>query len=302
MSLEDLEQKLATRLTRRKALRTLGLGAIGMTTIGSFATKTFAASGPNQDVAVLNFALNLEYLEAEYYTYATTGQSITAKGVGITGAGTQGSVKIKANPKVPFASTALAQYANEIAADERAHVTFLRNALAAAGAQPVARPALDLETSFSDAAAAAGLGEGFDPFLNDLNFLLGAFIFEDVGVTAYKGGAPLITNKTFLEAAAGILGVEAYHAGSVRTQLFALGAAAQQATVKISNLRDAVDGSSDDDQGIVDSSNNANIVPTDSNGIAYSRTTQQVLNIVYLSPDPVHSGGFFPAGLNGALK
>ena len=302
MSLDNLEEKLSARLTRRKAIRNLSLGAIGMTTLGAFANKTFAASGPNQDAAVLNFALNLEYLEAEYYTYATTGQSITAKGIGITGAGTQGTVKIKSNPKVPFASSALAQYANEIAADERAHVAFLRSALAAAGIQPVARPALDLQTSFADAAAAAGLGEGFDPFASDLNFLLGAFIFEDVGVTAYKGAAPLLTNKTYLEAAAGILGVEAYHAGSVRTQLFALGSAAQQATIKISNLRDAVDGSSDDDQGVVDSNNHANIVPTDANGIAFSRNTTQVLNIVYLSPDPVHSGGFFPAGLNGAIK
>jgi hypothetical protein len=301
MNLSNIEETLATRLTRRKALKTLGVGALGMSLLGKFATSTaFAASGPNQDAAVLNFALNLEYLEAEYYTYATTGLGIQAAGIAVNGAGTPGTTTVKSNPMVPFASDALRQYANEIALDERNHVKFLRTALASAGVQPVARPAINLRESFMDAAAAAGLGEGFDPFANDLSFLLGSFIFEDVGVTAYKGGALLITNKTYLEAAAGILGVEAYHAGVIRTIIHSLGSAAQSAAQKISDLRDAVDGASDDDQGVI-MNGKANLVPTDSNGIAFSRTTRQVLNIVYLMPD-ASNGGFFPNGLNGAIK
>ncbi len=290
------------RTSRRKLLQGLGATLAAAPFIGR---ESLAQSGPGQDAAVLNFALNLEYLEAEYYTYATTGSGIDALGVGVNGGGTPGTVTIKANPKVTFPTPAYEQYAMEIAADERAHVNFIRLALAAAGVQPVARPAIDLQNSFTAAAVAAGIvpaGQTFDPFANEVNFLLGAFIFEDVGVTAYKGGARLLTNKDILEAAAGILAVEAYHAGSIRNAIFELGATAQGIAQKISDLRDAVDGSDDRDQGVV-LNGVANIVPTDSNGIAFSRTTRQVLNIVYLdATGSAHNGGFFPNGLNGAIR
>jgi hypothetical protein len=103
-----------------------------------------------------------------------------------------------------------------------------------------------------------------------------------------------------LEAAAGILAVEACHAGLVRTVLLAKGLA--DPAGKISEARDSLDGKSDLDQGIVDAKGKANIVPTDKNGIAFSRTPGQVLNIAYLNPDKVTSGGFFPKGVNGEVN
>ena len=171
----------------------------------------------------------------------------------------------------------------------------------------------------------------FDPYASPANFLLGSFIFEDVGVTAYKGAAPLLTSKVFLEAAAGILAVEAYHASIVRTSLYARGMATPalqliETTEKISAIRDVVDGAptddpvrgigADDDQGIapmtiaasspatkgLNTTTGSNIVPLNSNGLAYSRSAAQVLNIVYLSKAAVTMGGFFPAGVNGTIR
>ena len=263
-----------------------------------------STTGPT-DIDILNFALNLEYLEAQFYQYAVFGVGLPESQLG--GAGTRGAVF--GGRQVPFKDPIVAQYAREIAKDEADHVRFLRAAL---GSAAVAQPTIDVSASvgsaFSSAAVAAGLitaGQVFDPYASDEAFLLGAFIFEDVGVTAYKGAAPLITNKTYLEAAAGILAAEAYHAGLVRTVLYSKGLqtpSLRTSADAISNARDTLDASTDVDQGITGTADTSNIVPLDENGIAYSRTPGDVLNIVYLTKDASTRGGFFPNGVNGTLN
>jgi hypothetical protein len=269
-----------------------GVGAAALTGLG--AAPASARGGPS-DAAILNFALNLEYLEAEFYLHATTGEGLPQRLT--TGRGDRG--RVVGGRQVDFKSTTIRNYAREIANDERDHVAFLRSAL---GSAAVARPKINIRASFTAAAQAAGLigaGDTFDPYASENNFLLAAFIFEDVGVTAYKGAAPLIDNAAYLEAAAGILAVEAYHAGLIRTKLYDRGLREQAR--KISNARDSLDGRSNRDEGIGWPST-SNIVPTDSNGIAFSRSPGQVLNIVYLDAGMAKRGGFFPEGVNGALN
>jgi len=312
---DAVKRSASTEVDRRKLFTMLGVagaGAAAATVLGGGAANAApvdAASDAATDAAVLNFALNLEYLEAEFYLRAVTGKGLDEKDT--TGLGRHGGVS--GGHEVKFKSKIVAKYAREIARDEREHVRFLRKAL---GKSAVSRPSISLDAAFTAAAQAAGVikkGQKFDAFANDTNFLLAAFLFEDVGVTAYKGGAGLISNKTYLDAAAGILAVEAYHAGAVRTTLYAEAEknhAIYGIVQKLSDARDSLDGKSNDDQGIKNGldkgwkpENPANITPTDKNGIAYGRTPGHVLNIVYLTPSTTATkGGFYPHGVNGAVN
>ena len=283
------------KLSRRQSLCTLA----SFTAAAALATRLPANRAQAQDGArirdedIFQFALNLEYLETEYYLRGLTGAGLNQADAG-SDAG-----RVVGGRKVQFETKAIREFAEELAENELAHVRFYREVL---GDSAVSRPAIDLEEAFAKVGQAAGLGADFDPFDNEMNFLLGGMLFEDVGVTGYKAAAALIQNKEFLDAAAGILAVEAYHMGMVRSQLYRMGETAQKAANAISAARDKLDGNKDLDQGIV-RNGKANIVPSDENGIAFGRTPQQVLRIVYLSDDSdVKGGGFYPNGMNGKLQ
>jgi Ferritin-like domain len=278
-----------------------GVGVVGATAViagcgGSSKPTPLPTPIPTPgitDADILNFALNLEYLEAEFYLRAATGQGLSTTDAGSgAGAVTGGTV-------VTFPNATLQQYAFEIAQDELNHVRFLRQAL---GSAAVPRPAIDLTNSFNGLASAAGIGAAFNPFADSNSFLVGAFVFEDVGVTAYHGAAGLLTDKTNLGAAAGIMAVEAYHAAEIRALIYADSVANPSDPYladanKVSALRAMLGGGNETPISAT------SIVAADStNAIAFERTTDQVLHIVYAAGAGVATkGGFFPNGLNGKI-
>ncbi len=295
-----LQSDTPTNSGRRGFMGGFGAAAAGATALGVLGGGVNRASAANIDVAILQFALNLEYLEAEFYSRAVTGF-----GLGAVNTGNSTSTVIGGR-KVNFTSPLIAAYAQEIAVEERRHVLFLRSAL---GSNAVNEPVIDLKNSFVALGQLTGLSNNFDPFADDFSFLLASYVFEDVGVSAYHGAATLITNPAYLDAAAGILAVEAYHAGLVRTVLFANGY--MQQTAAISKLRAQLDGTYGtanlDDQGVGNNQYPHIVLASDpqngagnNNSIAYDRTTRQVLNIVYGGVN-ASKGLFFPNGLNGTI-
>ena len=228
---------------------------------------------------ILNFALNLEYLEAEFYTYATTGKSITSFGLGTkgkasgsnpaTGGSTVGGSKVNFPDNEAF----VRDIATQIGADERAHVVLLRGAL---GSSACAMPNIDL----------GALGFGFGD-MND--FLRAARILEDAGVTAYAGAAGFLKTPDIITAAACLLGAEAEHAATIRTQI---------ARLKIPTT--PLDGADLTPPPSGQAKQLFSIKASD--GLVATRTAGQVLYLALGMKAGVKEGGLFPTGLNGAIS
>ena len=151
----------------------LAAGAVyGALAVGPYVRRALGAMGGG-DVAILNFALTLEYLEAKFYEEAKTRVR--------TGGELKSLIGLLAN-------------------DEQQHVEALAATVKKLGGKPVAEPKFDF--------AYSGTG----------GFLKLAQTFEDTGVSAYNGAAPMIKSKEVLAAAGGIVQVEARHAAAIRLQ------------------------------------------------------------------------------------
>lgn len=147
----------------------------------AFATifkKAYGTTPATSVNTVLNFALQLEYLESYFYN-----QGMASAGL------------IAATDASVFAT---------IQADENEHVAFLKSVL---GNAAIPMPLIDLTAKGT-----------FSNVLTDYNtFMAVANVFEDTGVRAYKGQATnLIGNQTVLTAALSIHAVEARHASAIR--------------------------------------------------------------------------------------
>jgi hypothetical protein len=271
--LDVINDALSSSPNRRGLLRKLAVAgaALGATQLPMKAQAPTPAD-------VVQFALNLEYLEAEFYSIATTGQNLQQRGVPITGSGSAGATTTSFG-KVNFGNNLVltSGSAEDISDDEIAHVITLRGALTANGITPIAKPAINLD-------ALAPMGASL---ANQQAFLILARAFEDIGVSAYNGGATLLAGSPYLMAAARILAVEGQHTGNIRLQIARLG-------IQTAPL---------DGADVLPPPTGSNFFSTNkANGLSAYRTPGEVLYLAYGFAANVTAGGFFPNGVNGVLN
>lgn len=272
---EAISDLVENAVTRRKFAKSALAAGFAIGAVGLDGTRSAAEAQTITDTDILNFALNLEYLEAEFYTVITSGVTINSAphNIGITGTGTPGPTT--GAGQLDFGSDSLLrQTALELAYDERAHVQVLRSAL---GSAAVAKPAINF--------AAAGV-------TTVGRFLQVARVLEDIGVSAYGGAAPLIQSPAILGVAARIALAEGIHTGNIRLQV------AQKGLSDIGPIdaMDIVVGT----PGQIGS----RLISVDAQGLTPVRTPNQVLSIVYGpgAPAGTSSGLLYPNGLNGTIR
>ena len=260
------------QISRRGFMSTILAASAAAVTLSSTRRAVAQTTAAPSIVDVLNFALNLEYLEANFYLYVSTGAGLTSAQNG-SGVAVEG-----APPMLPLDAGTMA-VVKALAQDEVNHIADLQSAITTLGGTPISQPLINL--------AANGA------ITTQAQFVSAARQFTALGGSAYAGSAQfLVSNTTVLQTAAQILGAEGQHAGVV-----------DYLCVAQNVVSPAIDT-----QDIPPSATNyftANMT----NALAPARTTSQVLGVVYGVSGPaittpaagVTVGGFFPNGVNGTI-
>ncbi|MDB5714724.1 MAG: ferritin-like protein [Sphingomonadales bacterium] len=266
-------------------------------------TAPVGGNSLSAEAVKLNLALNLEYLGAQFYAYASKGAGLSSDLV--TGIGQQGAVA--GGRQVAFVDDAVRERASELAADKLANVISLRAQL---GTSVAAQPAFDFSASatspFSTVAQAAGVvaqGATFDAFSSDEKFLIGAFLLENGVAATYRMISSEVVTPASLEAVTANLADAIYHGGLVRTMLATRAvdnAAIALSITSICAYLAKLDGSNVGDQSLEHAAGGStNIIDADGTPIPFVRDQNQILQALYLTPVPAIAGGFLPNGMNG---
>ncbi|KAK1560928.1 hypothetical protein Q3G72_032413 [Acer saccharum] len=258
----------------------------------------------------IQFALNLEFLEAEFFLYAALGKGLDSIEPSFAQGGPPPIGATKANLD-PITNRIIEEFGYQ-------EVGHLRAIIKTIGGFP--RPLLNLSrdnfATIFDEAVGFKLRPPFNPYANSINYLLASYVIPYVGLVGYVGTIPSLVNFTSRSLVAGLLGVESGQDAVIRTLLYEkallpvapYGMTVADFTNKISKLRNELAMCGIKDEGLIvpiqlgaENRTKSNILSANANSLSYSRTPPEILRIVYGSGNESKPGGFYPKGGNGRI-
>ncbi|KAH0784562.1 hypothetical protein KY290_004160 [Solanum tuberosum] len=256
-----------------------------------------------EDIDLLQFSENLEFLEAEYFLWAVHGYGLDIVAPELAMGGPPPIGVRKANLDF-FTSNII----NEFAMQEVGHLRALRSKV---GGLP--RPLMDLSSRhfahLFDEAFGYKLQPPFDPYRDSLNFMLSCYALPYAALVGYVGTNPLIQGYESKRLLAGLLGVESGQDAMIRMYLYERAGkvvypyrhTVAEFTIHISNLRNRLAMCGIKDEGLfvpwqlgAENRTTTNILSADFYSLSQWRTPEEILRIMYNTGSENAHGGFFP--------
>ncbi|KAF3656915.1 Desiccation-related protein PCC13-62 [Capsicum annuum] len=269
-----------------------------------------ARNVPKSDVDLIEFPLNLEFMEAEFFLWGSLGYGLDKFAPELADGGPV-PISARIAKLSPLIRDVIAQFGFQ----EVGHVRAIKDTVAG-----FPRPLLNLSresfaTVMNDAFGHP-LEPPFDPYANDINYLLASYVIPYVGLTGYVGANPKLHSPTAKRLVAGLLGVESGQDAVLRALLYErgrenvkpYGITVTEFTNRISALRNKLGRHGIKDEGLrvqrefgAEGSIRGNILAGDKYSLAYDRTPEEILRIVYGSGQESKPGGFYPNGAEGRI-
>ncbi|KAJ3697192.1 hypothetical protein LUZ61_000897 [Rhynchospora tenuis] len=272
--------------------------------------RTKNPSLPQSDVDLLEFPLNLEFLEAEFFLWGSLGHGLDKAAPNLTDGGPPPIGGKKANLD-PLTHDIIMQFAFQ----EVGHVRAIKKTI-----KGFPRPLMDISpgnfAKLMDMAFKQKLNPPFDPYANELNYLLASYVIPYVGLTGYVGANPKLQTTRAKRLVAGLLGVESAQDAVIRGLLYERALqkvepydiTVAEFTGRISDLRNKIGKQGVKDEGLVvppvfgpEGRTPGNVIAGDADSLSYDRTPEEILRIVYSTGNEHTPGGFFPKCADGRI-
>ncbi|KAM6544968.1 hypothetical protein CsatB_025704 [Cannabis sativa] len=276
----------------------------------SLAENNYGTSVPKSDVDLLEFPLNLEFFEAEFFLYGALGYGLDKVAPQLTKGGPPPIGATKANLDTLTKDVIL-----QFGLQEVGHLRAIQKTV-----KGFPRPLLNLSSSsfanVIDNAFGRKLRPPFNPYKNSINFLIASYVIPYVGLTGYVGTNPNLNGTTSKRLVAGLLGVESGQDAVIRAMLYErrkmivkpYNINVAEFTNQISKLRNKLGKAGLKDEGLMVPTSlgaegrvSGNVLSANQDSLSYGRTPMEILRIVYGSGNEHVPGGFYPKGGNGRI-